>query len=356
MQRSSFIVTCIFLFLILLIFFAEVSQSAKAKARKKVKKTSSSSSSLSSSSSVSEDVAGDRSAAAAAAAAGGGGGGGGEQQQQPRDPSIPTVNISKWEYCEGCKVTVDAYSLASYKRMKDMQSQKVPDFEILESSALVEGICDSQPFEELYDAAMKHSCIKIFNDHQTEFGKVFEGKIGVLTVNAPNEVYMKRRIACVDKLSICSSAAFNQPVPKEEQSRCKACQVIAHDLEQYLKIMNKKSTKKKKMELILEEVCGKLGFNHQPFSWLDQVCEEMTEDRSEQIQSIKKFRDRVAATGLNPDKRLRDMICDELYECDKPAAKNNKKPVVKKYEPSSSSISSSSSSNDNSHDDDDAEL
>ncbi len=68
------------------------------------------------------------------------------------------------------------------------------------------------------------------------------------------------------------------------------------------------------------------------------MCEELTEERSEQIQSIKKFRDRVAATGLNPDKRLRDMICDEIYECDKPKSKNNKKPVVKKQtEPVSSS-------------------
>ena len=42
-----------------------------------------------------------------------------------QDPTIPSVNISKWEFCEGCKVTVEAYSLASYRRMRDMQARKV---------------------------------------------------------------------------------------------------------------------------------------------------------------------------------------------------------------------------------------
>ena len=36
-----------------------------------------------------------------------------------------------------------------------------------------------------------------------------------------------------------------------------------------------------------------------------------------QIASIKRFRDKVLKTGLNPDKRLTDMICDEIYSCDK---------------------------------------
>jgi hypothetical protein len=42
-----------------------------------------------------------------------------------QDPAIPSVNISKLEFCEGCKVTVEAYSLASYRRMRDMQARKV---------------------------------------------------------------------------------------------------------------------------------------------------------------------------------------------------------------------------------------
>jgi hypothetical protein len=39
-------------------------------------------------------------------------------------------------------------------------------------------------------------------------------------------------------------------------------------------------------------------------------------DCTDQIKDIKKFREKIARTGMQPSKTLPDMICDEIYKCD----------------------------------------
>ncbi len=42
-----------------------------------------------------------------------------------------SVNITKWDFCEGCKITVDAYALRAYERLRDMQTKKMPEQEVI---------------------------------------------------------------------------------------------------------------------------------------------------------------------------------------------------------------------------------
>ncbi len=253
--------------------------------------------------------------------------------------SIPTVNISRLEYCEGCRASVLAYSQELHIYLQTLQAKGVPQYDAIDAQHLIEGICDKEEHFGRYNMAIKHSCIKLFADHQIQFVEAFQGNSSAHATITYSEVYSRSRRICVDVADACPAYSFDMDsVPISNRSTCRACEVIAHDLDVYLQVTNKRNKKSKQIdrqgdrqgdrpiEEALEEVCQRLGYLHQPFAWLETVCLDLLEERAEQIGDIKKFYDKVKATGLTPNKRLSGMICDEIYSCDKEGSRHRRGP------------------------------
>ena len=83
--------------------------------------------------------------------------------------------ISPWEYCEGCKVTVDLYSQLSQKKLAEMQAAGVKHGTSFDANTVIPGMCDNEDFASNYAPAMKWSCIKIIEENATKFLLPFEG-------------------------------------------------------------------------------------------------------------------------------------------------------------------------------------
>ncbi len=57
---------------------------------------------------------------------------------------------------------------------------------------------------------------------------------------------------------------------------CKACEIIGDDMEMiknvhYHPIDN---------EDLVDQICATLGYNHKPYNWLEDMCDEMTEEHA----------------------------------------------------------------------------
>jgi hypothetical protein len=112
-----------------------------------------------------------------------------------------------------------------------------------------------------------------------------------------------------------------------------------------------RKVKKGNHKEIIDNFCPNLGFNHQPYMFLESVCDEMVEERLgryytsctlcnvpvptysciisnhrpcvlrfayipiDDILDALKFRDKVLSTGLTPDESFADSLCKELYSC-----------------------------------------
>lgn len=84
------------------------------------------------------------------------------------------VNITAWQYCEGCKLSVKLFADNSRNEMDRMQRKGIQAGSSIPADKLIEGICDKKEFDS-YDMFIKYSCVKIFNDHREDFLKSFEG-------------------------------------------------------------------------------------------------------------------------------------------------------------------------------------
>jgi hypothetical protein len=94
-------------------------------------------------------------------------------------------------------------------------------------------------------------------------------------------------------------------------------------------------SKSMKLKVFLEEegFCNKLGYNHQPYGWLESTCDEMVEEKIgsinvffffcfcfifillDDIIGVIKFHDRIMRTGLTPTETMPDMMCKEFFKC-----------------------------------------
>lgn len=56
---------------------------------------------------------------------------------------------------------------------------------------------------------------------------------------------------------------------------CAACRIVIDDIETIKKVALSPSNVD-----IVEGICGTLGYNHSPYTWIEEKCEEMIDDFS----------------------------------------------------------------------------
>ena len=80
---------------------------------------------------------------------------------------------------------------------------------------------------------------------------------------------------------------------------------------------------------IVESICGTLGYNHSPYTWIEEKCEEMIDDFSGLLELDKcscniyqdtivdklNLRDYLTRNKMQPANSLSDKICGELFDC-----------------------------------------
>lgn len=91
--------------------------------------------------------------------------------------------------------------------------------------------------------------------------------------------------------------------------------MLAKDIELTSKTLAKNVTLKSYLE---NGYCGTIGHNFYPFTWLEEQCDEMVDDKLDDIVSIINLQNGILSTGLIPSKSMDDTMCEEFYKC--PAA------------------------------------
>mmetsp|Transcript_34429 Transcript_34429/g.50042 ORF Transcript_34429/g.50042 Transcript_34429/m.50042 type:complete len:277 (+) Transcript_34429:39-869(+) len=226
--------------------------------------------------------------------------------------------ISKWEFCEGCKETVNLYARVSSSRLQEMQSKGIIANSVLESQNLLDGICDHEYIMK-YNEFVKFSCIKILEDFGIPFLKHFDGKSSAASVIQKAETYNRKKAICTESKA-CTNASFDvHKISSKSSKKCQACHIIALDIDTSRRLLhtNPGPHRVTLREFLEDKFCNNLGYNHQPYSWLESTCDEMVEEHIENILGVVRFHGQVTRTGMTPSQTMPEMLCEELYRCSK---------------------------------------
>lgn len=68
-------------------------------------------------------------------------------------------------------------------------------------------------------------------------------------------------------------------------------------------------------EQLLESLCNSIGFNHQPYSWLENTCDIMLEEHYDDILDIVTLRDKFLLSKMKPKDTLADKVCSKIFDC-----------------------------------------
>jgi len=127
------------------------------------------------------------------------------------------VQISEWEYCEGCMKTVEIVGIRANERVREMAQQaRIPSGSEMDGGHLLNHICDHTLYRSYRDA-VRYSCIKMLDDETTRnaFLKGFHNYDVNLDFNDRSATYNRKRDICAVGLQICPMYLFKEtPEPK----------------------------------------------------------------------------------------------------------------------------------------------
>ena len=103
------------------------------------------------------------------------------------------VTISKWEYCQGCKETVQLFATVSSDTLMSMQKTGVEAHQTVEANKLATEICYNKNFNKQFQKSIKYSCIKILNDHSQTFLQSFTGSATASSILNKADLFLKKK-------------------------------------------------------------------------------------------------------------------------------------------------------------------
>ena len=114
--------------------------------------------------------------------------------------AVPKANqtIEPWEYCEGCKLTVDLYSRLTSEKMAEMQAAHEDSSSAVDADSLVKGMCDNTEFSATYKPAAKYSCIKLLDENRSAFLNAWVGSSSAALAMSKGGVFEKKKdVSCL---------------------------------------------------------------------------------------------------------------------------------------------------------------
>ncbi len=105
---------------------------------------------------------------------------------------VATAKITPWEYCEGCKETVNLFADVSAKALQQMQKDGEGGEGMLEIQKLISLLCDNPQLDK-FNPFVKYSCMKIMDEKRLPFLTSFEGSASAATATQKGVVYERRK-------------------------------------------------------------------------------------------------------------------------------------------------------------------
>lgn len=102
------------------------------------------------------------------------------------------IVIRPWQYCEGCKHTVQLYTMLTKDKLKNMQSRAVPSKTTVEANEVAQGICDHVSFFSM-QPFMRYSCMKIMDEASQNFLEEFTGHLTVSDLQSKADSFKRKR-------------------------------------------------------------------------------------------------------------------------------------------------------------------
>lgn len=94
--------------------------------------------------------------------------------------SAPNVTITAWQYCQGCKITVDIYSKVAARELKLLDKLPAGQKKVMDAAKAVDHLCDNPMFYHYGDFG-SFSCIKVLEDESRQ--KFLEEFAGTTSMN-----------------------------------------------------------------------------------------------------------------------------------------------------------------------------
>jgi hypothetical protein len=229
------------------------------------------------------------------------------------------VTLSKWQYCAGCRGTIELFTTLATNKIAEMQSNGVSSGEEMDVAPLLDTICDLSYYER-YAPFMKYGCLKLLHDHQREFLDAFNGEVvsTQFSVSRGN-IFSKTKEVCLNVAKACPSSMFAS-IPPKERTECRGCMIIMDDLELMKKVLplHHRYGDQEINRQLVDSLCNSLGYNHQPYSWLEEICDELLDDEHVGgILKILNMRDQMYLNSkIHPKQTLAERVCEEVFSCD----------------------------------------
>jgi len=183
----------------------------------------------------------------------------------------------------------------------------------LDAFQLAQGICENEYYKN-YITEMTYTCLYIMQDHKESFLRPFIG--------APIEEYRQTKGNFFDKSKeICSKTLRACPiefyekgeVPVSERTSCTACHIMGDDIEMIMNVAKYAAPTQ-----LLESVCVSLGFKHKPHTWIEELCEEIVEDHSQEMTDVMGQHLKLIRKGAKYepfDHVLANKMCKKVLKC-----------------------------------------
>lgn len=116
------------------------------------------------------------------------------QETGEESAEVPSVSVSKQDYCEGCKETVALYSRVSFDMLEDMKKKGVKPKSTLDAEVVVNKMCDHDSIKQ-YKDSIKYSCIKMMDEQEAriKFLEYFEGITSAPGMVGKAEIYRRKK-------------------------------------------------------------------------------------------------------------------------------------------------------------------
>jgi hypothetical protein len=237
----------------------------------------------------------------------------------PQSSESPSkqVTLSKWQYCAGCKGAVEILTTLATNKIVEMEKSGNPSGGELDITPLVENLCDLSYYDR-YDPFMRYGCLKLLQDHQQEFLSIFDGDVASVQFSVSKvNIYSKTKEICLNVAKACPTSMFTSPAPKD-RTECRGCQIIVDDLETMKNVLppHLKYGNEQVNRSLLESLCQSIGYGHQPYTWLEEICDEMVGDHLSKMTEILKIRDQLSVSNMIPKQTLSEKICGEIFSCE----------------------------------------
>lgn len=223
------------------------------------------------------------------------------------------IVLQYWQYCAGCKATLEVLHGKAESKFKEMEEKKAGSSMTakLDIYDLTNNICENKYFEG-YKPFIRHACYKIIGDELSTIVKHYKRARVDDYRNTKGNHFSKAMDVCVTDIDACTVEEFKKSdIPDKSRTQCNACRIISDDMELIMNVVKYPTPSQ-----IVEVICSTLGFSHQPYIWMEHYCEELVEDYSDKMVDAMTAQLAFIKKDRPPNGPLFQKICIDILGCD----------------------------------------